>query len=74
MDYLQFCPSGQGLVEKAEFQGENNNLHHVIKKCITGCTPSEGELWSLLGRLNLEFRIVCILLAFFFDVMYRNIS
>lgn len=48
---------------KAGFQGENNHLHHVIKKRITEYTPSEGELWRLLDRLNLEFHMVCVLLV-----------
>lgn len=48
-------------MEKAEFQGENNHLHHIIKECVP-----ESELWRLLGRLNLKFCIVCALLVLFF--------
>lgn len=68
MDYLQQweSPSGQGVVEKAGFQGENNGLRHIIKKCITEYTPREGELGKLLGRLVLAFHIVRVLFAFFF--------
>lgn len=51
-------PSGQGLVEKAEFQGENNGLHHIIKKCITKYTPSKSELGGLLETLIMAFHIV----------------
>lgn len=67
MDYLQQwqSPSGRGVVEKAGFQGENNGLHRIIKKCITEYTPREGELGKLLGRLILAFRIVRVLFAFF---------
>lgn len=60
MDYLQQwqSPSGQGLVGQVGFQGQNNGLHHIIKKCITEYTPSEAELGRLLDRLILAFHTV----------------
>lgn len=61
-------------MEKAGFQGENNRLHHIIKNCIIECTPSEGELWRLLDRLNREFHVVCVLLGGFHNVMCLNSS
>ena len=59
-------------MEKAGFQGENNGLHRVIKRCITKYTPTEGELGRLLDRLILAFHIVQLFFAFFLYNVFKQ--